>query len=144
MKKLRKWLIILLLALPITLSATSKVMNISETQCLAENIYFEARGESFKGKLAVAVVTINRTKLEGFPSTICGVVHQPGQFSWVGTRVRIRDYSAFNEALVAANMALENNKILGDFKATHYHSVAVNPEWGLTRVAKIGRHIFYV
>ena len=51
--------------------------------CLAENIYREARGQSRKGQMAVALVTMNRVK-HHFARTVCGVVHEPGQFSWVG------------------------------------------------------------
>ena len=53
-----------------------------ELRCLALNIHFEARGESDQGKIAVAVVTLNRVKSKRFPSTICGVVKQKNQFSW--------------------------------------------------------------
>ena len=48
-----------------------------EAVCLAKNIYFEARGESLAGKLAVAKVTLNRTKHEDFPDSVCKVVYQP-------------------------------------------------------------------
>jgi spore germination cell wall hydrolase CwlJ-like protein len=51
--------------------------------CLAKNIYREARGQSRKEQLAVALVTINRVK-HHFASSVCGVVYEPGQFSWVG------------------------------------------------------------
>lgn len=114
-----------------------------ETQCLAKNIYHEARGESFKGKLAVALVTINRTKLDGYPATLCGVVYQKGQFSWTATKQKITDWTDFSDALLAANMAIENSNILGNFNATHYHNLTVAPAWGLRRVAKIGNHVFY-
>lgn len=116
----------------------------NQVLCLASNIYHEARGESFRGKLAVAIVTINRTKTPGYPSTICGVVYQKKQFSWTGTRVKIDDFSIWNDSLTAANMAIENDRILGNFNATHYHNNTVKPNWGLTKVAKIGKHTFYM
>jgi spore germination cell wall hydrolase CwlJ-like protein len=114
-----------------------------EVRCLAENIYHEARGESFKGKLAVAVVTLNRTKKEEYPSSICGVVYQKGQFSWTGKKRKITDWTDYSDSLLAANMAIENSNILGRFTATHYHNDTVAPAWGLRKVAKIGKHIFY-
>lgn len=58
-------------------------INMKELRCLELNIHFEARGESTVGKKAVALVTLNRTKAKSFPETICEVIKQPGQFSWV-------------------------------------------------------------
>jgi N-acetylmuramoyl-L-alanine amidase len=138
-------LVVLLVAFS-TLSLGIEAGNVkvdTQTLCLAENIYHEARGESFRGKLAVALVTINRTKSKAFPNTLCAVVKQPGQFSWVATRVRVRDFSSFNEALAAATMAQENHFILGNFTATHYHNLSVNPGWKLQKTLKIGNHQFY-
>jgi len=57
-----------------------------ETHCLAQNVYHEARGESWHGKMAVALVTLNRTEHWRFPKTICKVVYQPGQFTWTQYR----------------------------------------------------------
>lgn len=55
----------------------------SEVQCLAENIYFEARAESFSGKAAVGNVTRNRVNDKRWPNTYCGVVTQgPVRESW--------------------------------------------------------------
>ena len=115
----------------------------NEVKCLADNIYHEARGESFKGKLAVAIVTINRKNSGNYPSTICRVVYQKYQFTWTNRPKKVTDYYQYVDALTAANMALENERILGEFKATHYHNTTVSPKWGLKRVAKIGKHIFY-
>jgi len=60
---------------PIALTST-------DVECLAKNIYFEARGENIKGQLAVGLVTINRMKDERWPDDVCGVVYQNKQFSW--------------------------------------------------------------
>lgn len=115
----------------------------AELQCLADNVYFEARGESFRGKLAVAMVTLNRTRLPDYPDTICGVVYQKDQFSWTRKKHKITDIDAWSDAIVVAHLAIENSQILGNFKATHYHNTSVNPNWGLHKVAKIGKHLFY-
>ena len=137
-------LVAALICLTPSLAKQPKVAGISrEVQCLANNIYHEARGESFKGKLAVAVVTLNRTKLEQYPSTICGVVYQKSQFSWTNKKTKITDWNDYIDSLLAATMAMEDSKVLGDFKATHYHNTTVSPAWGLHKVAKIGKHIFY-
>jgi spore germination cell wall hydrolase CwlJ-like protein len=127
-----------------TVLGEQKQSNISpEAICLANNIYHEARGESFTGKLAVALVTINRTKAVEFPDTICKVVYQEGQFSWTRTKQKVNDYNAWSDALTLANMAIDNPNILGNFRAKHYHASNINPGWRLPRIAKIGNHIFY-
>tara|TARA_B100000424_G_C22945216_1_gene503062 strand:+ start:2217 stop:2774 length:558 start_codon:yes stop_codon:yes gene_type:complete len=78
----------------ITLSAFIFMINIigstfssdvppKELYCLAANSYFEARGETFDGKIAVAQVVINRVKSKNYPNTICEVVQQgPIRESW--------------------------------------------------------------
>jgi spore germination cell wall hydrolase CwlJ-like protein len=136
-------LITLLITMPTAFGKASAPGISQEILCLAKNVYHESRGEPFKGRLAVAVVTINRTKSGKYPSSICGVVYQKNQFSWTNMRVKITDWDSFNEALLVANLASENSKILGNFDATHYHANYVHPNWGLRKVAKIGRHIFY-
>ena len=142
-KMLLTVLLIFLLSMP-SAFGKSTVHGISqEIQCLAKNVYFESRGENFKGKLAVALVTLNRTKKEGYPKSICGVVYQKGQFSWTTKRQKITDVTDYTDSLLAATMAMENSNLLGDFKATHYHNLTVAPAWGLHRVARIGKHIFY-
>lgn len=117
-----------------------------ETICLAKNIYFESQGESFAGKLAVAKVTLNRTKHEDFPSTVCGVVYQPRQFSWTAHKhQKIKDIGAWQESLEIARSAMKNGLAeLQGFKAIYFHSGRKPREWGNVRlVAKIGRHRFY-
>src|SRR3954462_7592620 len=58
-----------------------------DVECLALNVYYEARGESLAGQYAVAEVTMNRKAALGFPKTICEVVYQRSAFSWTGERV---------------------------------------------------------
>lgn len=64
----------------------------SSLNCMIENIYLEARGEDLKGKILVGSVVINRSKDKHYPSTICGVVYQPHQFSWTGNRKVINHF----------------------------------------------------
>lgn len=132
-------LALLLLLPPLTLQAVDK-----EFDCLVRNVYQEARGEPYKGKVAVALVTLNRTKSERFPSTICGVVYQKGQFSWTKNyakvKVNVEQWQAAKDAAFAAYMGVET---LGMFKATHFHNNQVNPRWKLRKVATIGNHHFY-
>ena len=53
-----------------------------QLSCLAQNIYHEARGESYQGKIAVANVTMNRVRSKKFPGTVCGVVKQAVHSRW--------------------------------------------------------------
>lgn len=116
-----------------------------EVICLAKNIYWESRGESLAGKLAVAKVTLNRTKHEDFPSTICKVVYQPGQFSWTAKRnTKIKDTRAWQESLEIARDALRTGLTeLRGFSALYFHSGRRPWNWKGQLVAKIGAHRFY-
>ena len=116
-----------------------------EFDCLARNVYYEARGEPKKGKLAVALVTLNRLDSTKYPKSICSVVFQKYQFSWTakwkGSRLEKEQWKLSKEAAFEAYM---NRDSLGSFNATHYHNLTVRPKWGLKRLTKIGNHIFYV
>ena len=113
--------------------------------CLAKVIYYEARGEPLPGKLAVAKVTLNRTNSGKFPSTVCGVVYQRGQYSWTrGKPSRITDSRAWQGSLnIASNAVATGLKELDGFKAMYFHAKYVAPKWKYKRVAIIGNHAFY-
>jgi spore germination cell wall hydrolase CwlJ-like protein len=120
----------------------------AEEMCLAKAVYFEARGESEEGQLAVAQVVLNRAASGVYPPTICGVVTQPAQFSFVhGGSMPAPDTSSacWRKALAIAEIA---SKRLAPTVATNvlwYHATYVSPAWGRqhVRVAQIGTHIFY-
>ena len=121
-----------------------------QVDCLAENIYHEAGYESEAGKKAVALVTLNRTQDERFPSNICGVVKQKTQgtcqFSWFCMPVKLRrDSDAFRESMEVALFVYANYEKLKDIThgALYYHADYVNPRWKLEKTTVIGRHIFY-
>lgn len=123
--------------------------------CLALNIYREAGHEPFEGKVAVAQVTLNRTKHPDFPSTVCDVVYQKNtfmgkvvcQFSWYcdnAHRLRPVNKQAYDESYRVAKMVLlEDFKLEGLRNALYYHADYVNPNWGKKKITKIGAHIFY-
>lgn len=119
-----------------------------ELRCLAGAVYFEARGEPLAGQLAVAQVIINRTEDGRFPRSYCGVVAQPGQFSFMrGSRMpRIREGSAaWDRAVAVAHIA---HRGLWDSEAANavfFHARYVRPGWSRTktRLAQIDTHIFY-
>ena len=75
-----KLLGIFLLLLTFQVSANQDIQK--DTQCLAENIYFEARNQATAGWLGIAAVTINRVLLEKFPDSICEVVYQGPTYAW--------------------------------------------------------------
>lgn len=118
----------------------------SELQCLTEALYFESRGEGRQGQAAVAEVILNRVESRVFPSTVCGVVNQPMQFSYtIGGRKTIRNKGAYQRVLKVAKEALQGApRVLTD-GATYFHTPAVRPAWSnrFQRTARIGQHIFY-
>jgi len=121
-----------------------------EVSCLADNIYHEAGYEPEKGKIAVAMVTMNRTQVDRFGKDICGVVKQKinhtCQFSWVCVPVtHKRESDAYQEALRVALLVYANYEHMIDVTkgALYYHADYINPGWKLSKTVKIGRHIFY-
>jgi spore germination cell wall hydrolase CwlJ-like protein len=125
-----------------------------EQACLANAVYFEARGESTKGQAAVAQVVLNRVRNPAYPDTICKVVYQNEhlrnrcQFSFAcdGIPDRIASPAHHRKAGEVA-MAVTAGKIfipeVGS--STHYYAQYVSPRWARTmeRMTKIGLHIFY-
>jgi spore germination cell wall hydrolase CwlJ-like protein len=119
-----------------------------EANCLATAVYFEARGESLEGQLAVARVVMNRAASGKYPADWCGVVKQPAQFSFVrhGAFPAISTASAaWTKAQAIARLAVANVVPSVDTDVLWYHANYVAPSWGrrLSVVEKIGAHIFY-
>jgi spore germination cell wall hydrolase CwlJ-like protein len=116
-----------------------------ELTCLAGAVYFESKGEPLSGQLAVADVIINRTKSGRFPTTICSVVTQRGQFSFVrgGHIPTIANNHAYRTAVAVARVAMADawDNPAGD--AMYFHARRVSPGWRMQKVASIGNHIFY-
>jgi spore germination cell wall hydrolase CwlJ-like protein len=117
----------------------------SELSCLAGAVYFESKGEPLSGQLAVANVIINRTNSGRFPSSICGVVKQPGQFSFVrgGTIPAIRSAAQYRTAMAIAQIAMDKEWDNPTPGALYFHARRVSPGWARPRVATIGNHIFF-
>jgi spore germination cell wall hydrolase CwlJ-like protein len=127
---------------------------VAEHQCLSRAIYFEARSESEIGRLAVAKVVLNRVKSPFYPDTVCEVVYQNAerrnacQFSFTcdGRSDQPRQGKAWQSAKTLASRAIAGDgEVQAIATATHYHADYVLPEWSgaMTRLVKIGRHIFY-
>jgi hypothetical protein len=119
-----------------------------EEQCLATAVFYEARGETLEGQLAVAQVILNRTKSGRYPPTICAVVTQPAQFSFVrgGHLPSVdRKDECWHKALAIADVALKNEAASLPADVLWYHATYVDPRWNktMTRTVQIGSHIFY-
>lgn len=132
-----------------------------ELRCLAEGMYFEARGEPLRGQLAVGRVILNRVASEAYPDTVCDVVYQNDhmrnrcQFSFAcdGTPDTIAEHEVWYRVRGYAAWLLANNpkpgaayQVLASLEtATHYHADYVSPRWAkfLRLTARIGRHVFY-
>ena len=136
-----------------------------QQECLAKNIYFEARNEPFAGQFAVAMVTLNRVHDQKFPSSICEVVYEGYhyasghpkrdmcQFSWYcdGQPDTVTNLRAYDKANKIATTAISSFSIMKrnglDFteNAKYYHTYAVSPRWSKVypKVGRIGDHIFY-
>ena len=125
----------------------------AEWACLTEALYFEARGESFKGIAAVAEVIVNRAKSRKFPSSICAVISQgvggkPGcQFSYKcdGRAEVYREKKAYIRVAKMARAKLDDRLPHVTGGALYYHTTAVKPRWSrkFRRTARVGVHLFY-
>ena len=124
-----------------------------QMSCLAEALYFEARGEPIKGQLAVGEVILNRVEDTRYPSSICKVVNQGTgrrfacQFTYTcdGKLETVHERKPYEMALKMAKILMTTHDRKLTRGSTHYHSNYVNPKWSkkFERVAKFGRHIFY-
>ncbi|MEP1931666.1 MAG: cell wall hydrolase [Roseibium sp.] len=125
-----------------------------EQRCLAEAIYFEARGEIEEGQVAVAQVVLNRVKNPSYPNSICGVVYQNKhkrnrcQFSFAcdGIKDRISAKGSWKTAQRLSKEVLDGKRYLKMVDAsTHYHATYVNPRWAkaMAKRGQVGLHIFY-
>ena len=121
----------------------------AEQDCLANAVYFEARGEPLRGQLAVAEVVMNRAASGRFPASLCAVVVQPAQFSFVRHgRIPQADHAseAWRRAVGVARVAVEGMAPrLLPAGCLWYHADYVSPSWGhrLAETTRIGQHIFY-
>ena len=163
MKKLIKCIIAFSMIL--SLSGSAEEVDLSELSpqlekevtCLAKNIYYEAGGEVYDGKVAVAQVTVNRANSGKYPANdVCGVVKQKTvykgktvcQFSWYCTDKAYKklpvNSTRYRESLEIAYLVLIDGIGLDHLNdALYFHEARINPRWGKVRVARIGNHIFY-
>ena len=126
-----------------------------DLNCLAKNVYHEARGESVDGQYAVAEVTMNRVASKHYPNTVCEVVYQANfdvirkrnvsAFSWTEIDVAPVDWKTWERVWRIAEDVYDGKAELRVEGALFYHSTSIRPRWSRRkrRIAKIGRHVFY-
>jgi spore germination cell wall hydrolase CwlJ-like protein len=123
-------------------------------KCLAEAVYFEARGEPVRGQIAVAQVVVNRAFSGYYPETVCGVVYQNShrryacQFTFACDRVRdvVTEPEQWDRARKIAREMLDGRLWLPEVnRSTHYHATYVRPYWvrSMKKNYKAGLHVFY-
>jgi N-acetylmuramoyl-L-alanine amidase len=127
----------------------------AELRCLAQNVYYESRGEPLVGQYAVAEVTMNRVASPRFPGSVCEVVHERrldrlrgryvGAFSWTELELRPPAGPAWRRAQEVAVTVLDrrHEPVVPD--AVYYHAVSITPRWAKqkTLLIRIGDHVFY-
>ncbi|MHA6721588.1 cell wall hydrolase [Sphingomonas sp. RS2018] len=116
-----------------------------ELTCLAAGVYFESKGEPLAGQLAVAQTIINRTKSGRFPKSICGVLTQAGQFSFVrgGSVPNGEGRTGWRTAVAVAKVAARDLWDGAADDALFFHARRVAPGWRMQKIAAIGNHVFY-
>lgn len=135
------------------LASLPKASGGAQWQCLAEALYFEARGESVKGLFAVAEVILNRVDDRRYPNSVCGVINQGTgrkyacQFTYTcdGKPEHINEPRAWERIGKVAKIMVNGADRPLTEGATHYHTRAVNPSWArvFPRTATVGFHHFY-
>ena len=127
-------------------SARVRDFHARSIDCLARNVYFEARGESLAGQYAVAEVTMNRKAHPRYPSTVCEVVYQKVAFSWTSLGpLEPPGGEPWQRAQRIAEEVYFQRRAAKMPGVLHYHATYVQPDWSKERqrVARIGRHVFY-
>ncbi len=125
-----------------------------QEKCLAEAVYFEARGEAVRGQIAVAQVVMNRVFSGFYPTTVCGVVYQNAnrhlacQFTFAcdGIPDVVREPDMWDRARKIAKATLDGQLWLPEVaKSTHYHAYWVHPSWvrEMRKMYRTGVHTFY-
>ncbi len=143
-------LILMFIALPATADTQETSLD-----CMAKNIYFEARGDGALAMLLVGQVTLNRIESNRFPNTVCGVVTQHKQFSWFSdglsdtapVNTSPAEKEKWKKATMLARTLLTKGNVLNDLTngSLHYHNHDVNPTWNKNMdvaLVHVG-HIFY-
>jgi spore germination cell wall hydrolase CwlJ-like protein len=111
----------------------------NELECLAKNLYFEARGESEAGQFAVGFVTMNRVRNKRWPSTVCKVVYQPKQFNWTFDKHsdKPRDTELYHKMIYIASIVMQAKEV------EHYGHYFNTTHSKAKSIVVVGNHRFY-
>ncbi|MEO8722420.1 MAG: cell wall hydrolase [Sphingobium sp.] len=141
-------------AAPISFIGATAIDRYRAVNCLTSAIYYEAANEPDDGQRAVAQVVLNRVRNPAWPGSVCGVIYQGSEradmkcqftFSCDGAMTRIPAPDKWARARRVALRSLAGDVFAPVGMATHYHTLAVHPNWGgVEPVAVVGAHIFYV
>ena len=122
----------------------SEMQNLSKQQldCLSKVAYFESKGESDKGMLAVIHTTLNRVKDNRFPKTVCGVVYQKSQYSWTKYNPKVKEQEQYARAERLAKEVVDGKHKDNTQGALYFNSLHQKPS-GTVCTVRIGGHSFY-
>jgi len=132
-------------SLSAAVAAQAKPAGDRETNCLAVGVYYESKGEPLAGQLAVAEVILNRASSGRFPRSVCGVITQRGQFSFVrgGQLPTPPENAQWRKAVAVAQVAQKDLWDSPVENALYFHARYVSPGWKRPRVGTVGNHVFY-
>ena len=120
----------------------TQTLSKEQLECLSKAAYFESKGESDAGMLAVIHTTLNRVKDARFPKTICGVVYQKSQYSWVKHNPKVKEKEQYERAKRLAQEAVEGKHKDWSRGALYFNSLHKQPK-GTVCTVRIGGHSFY-
>lgn len=116
-----------------------------EIKCLADTIYHESRGEPKLGQIAVGLTTLNRVRDKRFPNTVCKVIRQKGQYSWVKHNPTVKEKKKYKEIKhLATRLYTNRSKYYSKYPVLKYTYFFSRGEFrNLRFITKIGNHRFY-
>lgn len=132
----------ILLLITLSLSCFSLDNDNLELKCMTDAIYFEARGESLKGKLAVAHVILNRID-SGYGSGVCDTLSKPKQFPWFGKNKKIIEIKTYESIKELSKSILDGKTKDPTNGCIFFHEKTLNPNWKYKKIVEIDSHIFY-
>jgi len=123
-------------------SSQTQTLSKRQIECLSKAAYFESKGESDKGMLAVIHTTLNRVKDNRFPKTVCGVVYQKSQYSWTKYNPKVKEQEQYARAERLAKEVVAGKHKDNTQGALYFNSLHRKPS-GTVCTVRIGGHSFY-
>ena len=114
-----------------------------QIDCLSTMVYHESRAESLKGQVAVVFVALNRIKDSRFPKTPCSVIHQRGQYSWVGKGYKIKEPELYEQSRQVVMDVLNGKHQDYSRGSLFFNSNHKKPTPTAKCTVRIGGHSFY-